>query len=265
MSTPTSPSSGGPSDSKDTAPPKREPFFDTVRRISDLQFSALLHSLIGLPSSLSPPSTSGWIIDDDLADPEHPSPRPHRSGSDSIINEVHKLRDNDDDDDGKNGGVRSFHSSTTSTGSAGESSAGKKEMMAPGEFFGFPSPFDVFRAFEQAHGAIFRSLLSEANTPALPPVTPENTTTTPSTELDYYSFFERQFRQQSPPRHDPSQPRRLVESYSEVRSVTGPDGVTTTRRVEVKKYADGSEERREREGVVLPDTSTVGNPRITEI
>ncbi|KAF8541579.1 hypothetical protein BDD12DRAFT_828964 [Trichophaea hybrida] len=258
------PSSSGPSDSKDTAttatPPKREPFFDTVRRFSDLQFSTLLHSLIGLPSSLSPPSTSGWIIDDDLADSERPPPRPHRSGSDSIIDEVHKLRDNNNnDDDGKNGGIGSFHRSTSSTGSGGESNAGKREIVGPGELFGFPtSPLDMFRAFEEAHGANFRSLLSEANNPAPP-------SSSSTTELDYYSFFERQFRQQSPPRHDdPSQPRRLVKSYSEVRSVTGPDGVTKTRRVEVKKYADGSEERREKDGVVLPDT-TSGNPRITEI
>ena len=269
-------SSSSPSDG--SKEPKREPFFDTVRRFSDYHISSVLRSLVGLPSSLSPPATSGWIIDDE-ADNSAPPPPPPRPGSDSVVDEVRKLGDkNDDGNDGKRsgggggGGVGIPHcSATTAPAAAGKGDAGtpeKMEMLDPdfGELLAIASPLlHMVGAIEATHREMFRTLAQAGAAAAAAPVLPARSA---ATELDYYSFFARQFQQHRDEERDKdslptttttttttTRPRAVVESYSEVRSVTGPDGVTKTRRVEVKKYADGSEERRESEGLVLPRDS----------
>jgi hypothetical protein len=242
-------------------PPKREPFFQTVRRFGDYQFSTLLHSLIGLPSSLSPPATNGWILDDDIDPADTPRPRTQRSGSDSIVDEVRKLRDDEERKGGGGGGSGGMGVARTISGpvvpeSAPPSTDRKREVVTVGEVFTIPTPVEMLRGFEDLQRELFRPLATPR-----PDLRRNNTTTATETELDYYSFFERQFRRQNPaPEDAPQGQRRVVEAFSEARSFTGPDGVTKTRRVEMKKFSDGSEERIEREGSTSPPP-----PRIREI
>ena len=287
MSSSPSPSSSPSNESKEPASsspasaPKREPFFDAVRRFSNYHITSVLQSLVGLPSSLSPPATSGWIIDDeaDNSAPLSSPPLPQRSGSDSIADEVRKLGDkNDDGNDGKGsggggGGVGIPHCSTaTAPAAAGKGDAAKPEKMAMldpdfGELFAIASPLlHMVGAIEATQREMFRTLAQASAAAAAAPVLPACSA---ATELDYYSFFAHQFQQHRDEERDKDssptttattattamRPKAMVGSYSEVRSVTGPDGVTKTRRVEVKKYADGSEERRESEDLVLPRDS----------
>ncbi|CCX32679.1 hypothetical protein FPQ18DRAFT_313014 [Pyronema domesticum] len=263
--------------------PPREPFFQTVRRFSDQHFSSLLHSLIGLPSSITPPATSGWIDDDGsnargaARGTSHSSARPN---------------------------TKPDGNSETPGSSSGSSNAAKREMIS----FEIPSPFEVLKTVEQAHTEIFRSLMS-------PPPSVHQQHHQQQTELDYYNFFESQFRKQgagqesqgtsqeslqisqtsqtsqsqSQSQSQPSemqsmqamqsmqttqttqaiqeaptqgQGKRIIETYSETRTMTDSTGVTKTRQVEVRRFSDGSEERKEGERTIMPMAGDSG--RITE-
>ncbi|KAI5844793.1 hypothetical protein BZA05DRAFT_157859 [Tricharina praecox] len=272
-------------------PPKREPFFDTVRRISDYQISTLLHSLIGLPSSLSPPQNSGWLDDSDLTavdgrDEMLPRPKTVRSGSDSIVDEVRKLRDDEERKGGSGSGSggmgigpaisRAATSTGASAAAAGNSGGGgggggdsaKREMAMLPESFFVPSPASMLRGFEELHKELFRPFLADRSYSASAPAGSSSATTT---ELDYYKFFDQQYRY--PPSGGggggggggASEGKIVVERVSEVRSATGSDGVTRTTQIEVKRYSDGTEERREMQKSILPRDGGGGGERIREI
>ena len=226
-------------------PPNRRPFFETVRRYSDMQFSTLLHNLIGLPSSVSPPSNkSDWILDSDIpaSDPSNPRPRTVRSGSDSIVEEVRKLQD----DDGKDGGAGLGLQRTVSNIMPKTETKEAKRVLQDGGWE-WRAPLGVVKAFEEAHREFFlstqRSFARDTRPPLLSSLSESNAG---GTELDYYAFFERE-----------SNRPRVVAAFEEVRSITGVDGVTNTRRVEVRKFSDGKEERVEKVNTRLP-------PRIDE-
>jgi len=249
-----------------TAPPKREPFFDTVRRISDYQISTLLHSLIGLPSSLSPPQNSGWIGDADLTavdgrDELMASPKAVRSGSNSIADEVRKLRDDEERKGGSGSGGMGMEptisKAATSTGAAGSGSgdSAKREMTMLPDSFSVPSPASMLRGFEELHNKLFRPLLVNRSSASA-------SANSSNTELDYYIFFEQQFRR--PPSGATGEGKTVVERASEVRSVASPDGVTRTGRIEVKRFSDGTEERKEGENTALPRDGG-GGERVREI
>jgi hypothetical protein len=254
--------------------PPREPFFHTVRRFSDQHFSSLLHSLIGLPSSITPPATSGWIDDD---------------GSNA---------------QGARGTAQSSARADTKSNTKPDSSsdsAGPSNPTAKCEMISFeiPSPFEVLKTVEQAHTEIFKSLMS-------PPPSVHQYQQQQQTELDYYNFFESQFRKrdagqegqgtsqssqtsqtlqsQSQSQSQSSenmqtmqtmqttqaiqeaptqgQGKRIIETYSETRTTTDSTGVTKTRQVEVRRFSDGSEERKEGERTTMPAAGDSG--RITE-
>ena len=265
--------SNGSNPNDPPASPKREPFFETVRRFSDLQFTTILHSLTGLPSSLTPPQPSGWITDDDLPAGQVTSlPSPQRSGSDSlgVVAELHKkeLRDVKDDSDsgsgnGGGGGVgvgapAPLTAPRPAPATAPESEpANKRDREAPVLFSFAPlaGVLDTLRDFSELHRELFRVA------PAPPAPTKDvmaGEQEAQTTELDYYNFFSRSFRGESG--------TGVVESYSDVRSVAGTDGVVKTRRVEVQRFADGREVRWERDGVVLPSgVAATGNDTVTEI
>lgn len=234
-------------------PPKREPFFDTVRRFSDYQISTLLHSLIGLPSSISPPQNTGWLNDSDMIavdgrDELVARPKAVRSGSDSIVDEVRKLRDDEERKGGGSGGMGpTIPRAVTSAGTAGDNSgdsAKKESAMLPDGFF-VPSAANMLHRFEELHSELFRHFSAGRSYS-----TSASVSSSASTELDYYKFFEQNYRR--PRSGGTAEERTVIEKVSEVHTVKGPDGVTKTKQIEVKRFSDGTEERREREKTILP-------------
>jgi len=234
-------------------PPKREPFFDTVRRISDYQISTLLHSLIGLPSSISPPQNTGWLDDSDMLavdgrDELMARSKTVRSGSDSIVDEVRKLRDDEERKGGSgSGGLGpTISGAVTSAGTTGDSSgdsAKKESAMLPDGYF-VPSAANMLHRFEELHRELFWPFPAGRSYSASASVS-----SSASTELDYYKFFEQHYRR--PRSGGTAEGKTVVERVSEVRTVKGPDGVTKTKHVEVKRFSDGTEEWKERENTIL--------------
>lgn len=200
-------------------------------------------------------------MDDDDIDPaDAPRPRTQRSGSDSIVDEVRKLRDDEErkggGGDGSGSGGLGIGRAETGGTSAPAPGSGKREAcMGVGEIFSVPSSVEMLRGFEELHRELFRPLVMSPSS-----LRPENRRNNIETELDYYAFFERQFQRRNPTATATTEDGKkcVVEKFEEVRSFTGPDGVTKSRRVEVKKFSDGSEERREKEGITMPPPSGGG-------
>jgi hypothetical protein len=140
---PCSPSSPSPSDSLH---PAREPFYQTVRRFSDMQFSTLLHSLIGLPSMIAPPSSTGWAVEN-AKDGEEAvgspsslsnSHRSHRSVSDAILEDAQKPPSeskedgkSQNDDDSGGGGVGLSHTASKLSSSSPSPKANTANIPPP--------------------------------------------------------------------------------------------------------------------------------------
>jgi hypothetical protein len=275
-----------PSSSSDTAsPPRREPFFESARRFSDMQFSHILHSLMGIPSNISPPNTSNWAIVDD--DHEIPSPssnnddNPRTQRSDSLVGEIrHHDSSSSPDNNGKSGGsgvgILGCIKTETFVPKSAETERRERERVASslwdstwlspptaGLLWGGDDPFGILRRAEcmqrEAESLLSRLLMAQEGDSAGQSLPGE-------TELDYYKFFERQYARSSGMECTTAEAeRRVVQELTETRSFTGTDGVTRTKRVQVKRYGDGTEERTAVEDVTYPRSLSSSGGRIVEV
>ncbi|TGZ77166.1 hypothetical protein EX30DRAFT_374892 [Ascodesmis nigricans] len=280
-----------------SAPPKPVPtrpdIFTQIRRFSDNQFSTLLHNLIGVPTIISQPNPpKNWILDSDLPvdHPDHPRPRARRSGSDSLVDEMKRIREEEENgrDNGPNGagggtggGGMGIQRTVSSTGAAGGVGSGVEpakrditpQLPAPRQESTASSPtqwltdsfFRPFDSLPESHAlwnpATRSPLLSDVCS-----LHRCNTDTTAAgsqrpdlvalTELDYYEFFERQMAGMRKALDEGTS--SLLESiprggtgmeafYEEVRTLRDLDGAVRTKRVQVRRFQDGREERMERE------------------
>lgn len=252
----------------------------------------------------APPSN--WILDSDLPPdhPDYPRPRTRRSGSDSLVDEIKKIREDGGDSDdghGTNGGSDGglgIQRTISNTSSAGDTSASagtfgsKKEVMetvAPA----FPWDAATTTSGQWLGEALWRPFEALQNPQMMwsPPRSPlleemmsmrrDNTgggngrresrddgNEQPAmTELDYYDFFERQMAGMRKVMDGVGAKDMIVRgnrctggggvkiesAYEETRTVRDADGIVRTQRVQVRRFADGREERIETEDTRLPE------------
>jgi len=271
-----------PNSSSDTAPsPRREPFFESVRRFSDMQFSHILHSLMGIPSNISPPNTSNWaIVGDDheisspSSDNDDNSHQPRTQRNDSLVGSS-----SPPDNNGKNGGsgvgILGCIKTETSVPKYAEAERRERERVASslwdstwlspptaGLLWGGDDPFGILRRVEcmqrEAESLLSRLLMAQEGASA-------GQSSLGETELDYYKYFERQYARSSGTEHTAAEAgRRVVQELTETRSFTGTDGITRTKKVQVRRYGDGAEERTVVEDVTYPQ-SLSSRGRIVEV
>lgn len=290
-------SSDKPTPNAAPPPQKRDDFFDHIRRFTDHHIASVLHALTGLPTMLPPSST--WIMDDEsqqttasnTTSPTDAQANPTAKGSSSIIaaTEAIKIDKSLPPQSQSNRGrmAECFLLTTTTPVNSlfrpeeeerlaamwRQVSLLHRDFAAPffgGDVFGtgmgkglgmWQDPFLIAPLFWSV-GSNRRTTGGEAAIIGEEEVHEQTETdaynhlASTTTSSTFFSSSSASSPQQ--PTGDPNKPQ-VIATVATTHSYTSPDGVTRTKYVLKKRFADGSEEKLEED-----QTSAPPHQRITE-